>query len=74
VGVRWQAALPALQAQLSEVLKDGISKDEVFKAHRLLCHSILGSRVITKKKDEVPPPSSLLLSSLELSDTQVYEP
>ena len=77
------------------------------EAHRLLCHSTLGLRVIKKKKKkkvlesrgeavrwlfeearlahpntENPGPeirnqepfSSVLLSSLELSDTQVYEP
>jgi len=66
----------------------------VFKAHRLLYHSTLGSTVIKKKKNtparvillarssaageemkaEVPFFSSLLLSSLELSDTTIYEP
>ena len=56
----------------------------VFKAHGLVYHSTLGWRVITKKKkystspvrDSPPPaaPSSLLLSSLELSGTKVYEP
>ena len=58
----------------------------MFKAHRLLHQSTLGSRVIKKTKQNRclctrhPPSlqpsasSSLLLSSLELSDTQVYEP
>ena len=36
----------------------------VFKAHRLLYHSTLGSRVM-KMKDDYPLFSSLLLSSLE---------
>ena len=52
------------------------------KAHRLLYHSTLGLRVIKNKQKlavaRAPfgakgPPSSLL-SRLELSDTQVYEP
>jgi len=78
----------------------------VFKAHRLVHHSILGLRVMKKKKGwgctwthvaalgDAPFPirtddctwfqgvhvlgffffSSLLLSSLELSDTKVYAP
>ena len=60
----------------------------VFKAHRLLYHSTLGSRVIKKKKKRslsrrgcsstevrggAKTSSSLLLSSLELSDTKVNE-
>ena len=54
-------------------------------AHRLVYHSTLGSRVIIKKKKDAPlvrrtrvgreqPSSSLSRSSLDLSDTQVYEP
>jgi hypothetical protein len=51
----------------------------VFKAHRLLYHSTLGLRVIKKEKAlldlvRLNKSSSLLLSSLELSDTKVYEP
>ena len=47
----------------------------VFKAHGLLYHSTLGLRVIKREeRSRLPSPSSLLLSSLELSDTKVYEP
>ena len=64
----------------------------VFKAHRLVYHSTLGSRIKKKKKLSASTKcliapfrdqhisrfpgliSSSLLSSLDLSDTQVYEP
>ena len=62
----------------------------VFKAHRLVYLSTLGLRVLKKTKKAGPlhlhqvtrcaeegrgaPSSSLLLSSLEVSDTKVYEP
>ena len=46
----------------------------VFKARRLVYHSTLGSRVIKKKVVAPRPSSSLLLSSLESSDTKVYGP
>ena len=50
----------------------------VCKAHRPLYHSTLGSRVMKQRRrgtlDPSPSSSPLLLSSLELSDTKVYEP
>jgi hypothetical protein len=55
------------------VLRLGI----VFKAHRLLDHSTLGSRVIKKKKKGWVlrgSASSLMLSRQETSDPEGYEP
>jgi len=56
----------------------------VFKVHRRLQHSTLGFRMIKKKNTcsqrtcgahlTSASSSSVLLSSLELSDTKVYEP